>query len=287
MSNSSLVIDPRIIPLVRTLKDQSIKSIDNQKTQKDISSEKTSENSTNHNKIITNKKLIENEKNKNDEKEKPKTNKNVNRFNNKSNTIIKKKTNTKISIDGSAENKVKKDTPDYYRGSVSSNKIQIISKAKEQGQELKPRNTFQLTSGQLTQKKFSNIKTRSKYVQNLLNDMSIKKYKNSCIDILKNDNVVKKLYEQCGFEKTNFSYEHFIQTNFFNKPLFMYKLEMLFLDESNFTRKNFKENFFKNEIIKYLNDYNSNIIYQKQMRDLNSIFKEGFDSLLEFDLFHD
>jgi hypothetical protein len=44
---------------------------------------------------------------------------------------------------------------------------------------------------------------------------------------LKNDNTVKKLYEQAGFEKTNYSYEYFIQNNFFSRPLFLYKLEML------------------------------------------------------------
>ena len=201
--------------------------------------------------------------------------------------MIKKNTNTKISIDGSAENKGKSGTSDHYKGSVSSNKITIYSKNKEQYQTLNSVNTFQLTSSQLKQKKFNNIKTRSKYVQNLLNDMSLKKYKNSCIDILKNDNVVKKIYEQCGFEKTNYSYEYFIQNNFFNKPLFMYKLEMLFLDESNFIKKNFKENFFKNEIIKYLNQYNNENIYQKQMANLKDVFKEGFDNILSFDLFHD
>ena len=283
MSNSSLSIDPRIIPLVRSLKEQNIKTNDNllKKVVQDISSDKTSENST------KNKKIVENEKNKNDDKEKPKRQKSINRFNSKANTMIKKNTNTKISIDGSAENKGKVSTSDHYKGSVSSNKITIYSKNKEQYQTLNPVNTFQLTSSQLKQKKFNNIKTRSKYVQNLLNDMSLKKYKNSCIDILKNDNVVKKLYEQCGFEKTNYSYEYFIQNNFFNKPLFMYKLEMLFLDESNFTKKNFKENFFKNEIIKYLNQYNNEDIYQKQMTNLKDVFKEGFDNILNFDLFHD
>ena len=287
MSNSSLV-DPRIIPLVRSLKEQNIQSKDilTKKTTQDISSEKTSENSTNHNKIKDNKNQIENEKNKNDEKEKPKRKKSINRLNNKSNTMIKKNNNTKISIDGSAENKTKKSTADFYKGSDSSNKIQIISRSKEQHQTMNPIN-FHSTSGQLKEKKFNNIKTRSKYVQNLLNDMNIKKYKNSCIDLVKNDNVVKKLYEQCGFEKTNYSYEQFIQNNFFNNALFMYKLEMLFLDESNFIKKNFKENFFKNEIIKYLKEYNFNNIYNKQMNDLKDVFKEGFESIINFDLFHD
>ena len=51
MSNSSLSIDPRIIPLVRSLKEQNEKSGDilSKKNPQDISSEKTSENSTKHN----------------------------------------------------------------------------------------------------------------------------------------------------------------------------------------------------------------------------------------------
>jgi hypothetical protein len=289
MSNKSLGIDPRIIPLVRTLKEQNIKSSNN--APQDISSEKTSENSTKHNKIIDNKKATESEKNKNEEKEKEisKKQKTSNRFNNKSNTIIKKNINTKISIDGSAENKTKIDLQNRYRGSFSSNKIQIFSKPKEEYQTINSNsvNKFQLTSGQIKEKKYNNMKTRSKYIQNLLNDASIKKYKNSCIDIIKNDNMVKKLYEQCGFEKTNYSYENFIQNNFFNKALFMFKLEILFLDESNFSKKNFKENFFKNEIIKYLNEYNNNKLYQRQMNDLQDVFKEGFESIINFDLFHD
>ena len=285
MSNASLNIDPRIIPLVRSLKEQNEKSpnLQTKVINQDLSSEKTSENSDKA-KILENKKIIENEKNKTDDK-KHKTLIKYNNHNNiRTNTIIKKNTNTKITIDGTPGNKMKSGTSDgNHRGLIQANKIKIISKPKE---TLQPTNTFQMT-GQSKPKKFNNIKTRSKYVQNLLNDMSIKKYKASCIDILKNDNLVKKLYEQCGFEKTNYNYEYFIQNNFFNKPLFMYKLEMLFLDESNFTKKNFKENFFKKEIVKYLNEYNSEDAYQKQVDKLKDVFKEGFDSILNFDLFHD
>ena len=285
MSNASLKIDPRIIPLVRSLKEQNEKLPDlpTKIINQDLSSEKTSENS-NKVKILETKKIIENEKNKTDDKKHKTLTKYSNHNNNRINTIIKKNFNTKITIDGSPGNKIKSGTSDgNNRGLIQSNKIKIISKPKE---TLQPTNTFQMT-GQSKQIKFNNIKTRSKYVQNLLNDMSIKKYKASCIDILKNDNLVKKLYEQCGFEKTNYNYEYFIQNNFFNKPLFMYKLEMLFLDESNFTKKNFKENFFKKEIVKYLNEYNNEDIYQKQVDKLKDVFKEGFESILNFDLFHD
>ena len=218
--------DPRIIPLVRSLKDQPMRS--NKllnKIAEDLSSEKTLENSPkldNDNKNEDNK---NNELNKN--KNPPKKMKSLNKLrssnsNTKHNTTIKK--STKISIDAEAD-KVKSGTSEKKHKTINQgNKIKIVSKNKEQ-----PNNTpniYHLNSGQYGQKKLNNIKTRSKYVQNLLNDMSIKKYKQSCIDILKNDNLIKKLYEDCGFEKTNYNYENFIQNNFFNKALFMYKLEM-------------------------------------------------------------
>ena len=291
MSNSTMSVDPRIIPLVRSLKDQTVKPLLLQKNQ-DISSEKTSENSAKMKSIINKEKLkeIEDEKNKNDDIKKSKKSKNTlpPRFPNKASTMIRKKSSTKISIDGSVDNKMKSGTSDKKRVSMinTSNKIKVISK--EKIQNLNPTSTFHLTS-QNRQKKYNynNIKTRSKYVQNLLSDMNIKKYKQNCIDIVKNDTLVKKLYEQAGFEKTNYSYEYFIHNNFFNNPLFMYKLEMLFMDESNFIKKNFKENFFKNEIVKYLNQFTNEEIYKRQMDSLQNIFKDGFDAINNFDLFHD
>ena len=291
MSNSTMNVDPRIIPLVRSLKDQTVKPLLLQKNQ-DISSEKTSENSAKMKSIINKEKLkeIEDEKNKNDDIKKSKKSKNTlpPRFPNKASTMIRKKSSTKISIDGSVDNKMKSGTSDKKRVSMinTSNKIKVISK--EKIPNLNPTSTFHLTS-QNRQKNYNynNIKTRSKYVQNLLSDMNIKKYKQNCIDIVKNDTLVKKLYEQAGFEKTNYSYEYFIHNNFFNNPLFMYKLEMLFMDESNFIKKNFKENFFKNEIVKYLTQFTNEEIYKRQMDSLQNIFKDGFDAINNFDLFHD
>jgi len=285
MSNSS--IDPRIIPLVRSLKDQSIKPTKN--NIQDISSEKTSENSA---KFKENQKIEEEKDSNNKKEDKPRKSKGNIRLREKSNTIVKKKLSTKISIDGSVDNKlIKTGTAENHRHQAnSSNKIKIISKNKEQ--KFNFTNAFQSPSNLINKKdkdnyNYNKIKTRTKYVQNLLSDMSIKKYKQSCIDLIKNDNTIKKLYEQAGFEKTNFSYEIFIQNNFFDKPLFMYKLEMLFLDESNFNKKNFKENFFKNEMIKYLEHLNSQEIYKTQMDSLKNVFQDVFKNITDFDLFHD
>ena len=285
MSNSS--IDPRIIPLVRSLKDQSLKPTKN--NIQDISSEKTSENSA---KFKENQKIEEEKDSNNKKEDKPRKSKGNIRLREKSNTIVKKKLSTKISIDGSVDNKlIKTGTAENHRHQAnSSNKIKIISKNKEQ--KFNFTNAFQSPSNLINKKdkdnyNYNKIKTRTKYVQNLLSDMSIKKYKQSCIDLIKNDNAIKKLYEQAGFEKTNFSYEIFIQNNFFDKPLFMYKLEMLFLDENNFNKKNFKENFFKNEMIKYLEHLNSQEIYKTQMNSLKNVFQDGFKNITDFDLFHD
>jgi hypothetical protein len=285
MSNSS--IDPRIIPLVRSLKDQSIKPTKN--NIQDISSEKTSENSA---KFKENQKIEEEKDSNNKKEDKPRKSKGNIRLREKSNTMVKKKLSTKISIDGSVDNKlIKTGTAENHRHQAnSSNKIKIISKNKEQ--KFNFTNAFQSPSNLINKKdkdnyNYNKIKTRTKYVQNLLSDMSIKKYKQSCIDLIKNDNTIKKLYEQAGFEKTNFSYEIFIQNNFFDKPLFMYKLEMLFLDENNFNKKNFKENFFKNEMVKYLEHLNSQEIYKTQMNSLKNVFQDGFKNITDFDLFHD
>ena len=294
MSNSTLSVDPRIIPIVRSLKEHSTlnpsQNIDANKIMQDITS------SGNSSKMKL-KEKIENEKNKTDEIRKSKKIKSnsIKRLSNKTNTIVRKKSSTKISIDGSVDKKMKSSTADTHHMNNggnnnninNSNKIKIVSKQKEQ--KINPVSTFHLSSDKPKSKQnnYNNIKTKSKYIQNLMSDISIKKYKQNCIDILKNDNLVKKLYEQAGFEKTNYSYEYFIQTNFFNKPLFMYKLEMLFLEESNFIKKNFKENFFKAEIVKYLSQFTNEEIYKRQMSSLKDVFQEGFKTITNFDLFHD
>jgi len=294
MSNSTLSVDPRIIPIVRSLKEHSTlnpsQNIDANKIMQDITS------SGNSSKMKL-KEKIENEKNKTDEIRKSKKIKSnsIKRLSNKTNTIVRKKSSTKISIDGSVDKKMKSSTADTHHMNNggnnnninNNNKIKIVSKQKEQ--KINPVSTFHLSSDKPKSKQnnYNNIKTKSKYIQNLMSDISIKKYKQNCIDILKNDNLVKKLYEQAGFEKTNYSYEYFIQTNFFNKPLFMYKLEMLFLEESNFIKKNFKENFFKSEIVKYLNEFTNEEIYKRQMTSLKDVFNDGFEAVINFDLFHD
>ena len=292
MSNNSLSVDPRIIPVVRSLKQKATKSKENKpKTQiiQDISSEKTSQNSA---KLQESNNIELNSKNNQKERKSLKTSNisNTKRSSGKSPTIIRKKSSAKISIDGGIDNRLKTGPMNSSLPPVKvANTIKIESKSKEKN--FNQTAILQLYMGQKKQKNdnynYNRIKTRNKYVQNLLSDMNIKKYKQSCIDLIKNDNLIKQLYEKVGLEKTNYSYETFLQNNFFNQKLFMYKLEMLFFDENNFNKKNFKENFFKNEIVKKLNNISDEILYKNQMNSLNDVFKNGFNIIDKFDLFHD
>ena len=292
MSNNSLSVDPRIIPVVRSLKQKATKSKENKpKTQiiQDISSEKTSQNSA---KLQESNNIELNSKNNQKERKSLKTSNisNTKRSSGKSPTIIRKKSSAKISIDGGIDNRLKTGPMNSSLPPVKvANTIKIESKSKEKN--FNQTAILQLYMGQKKQKNdnynYNRIKTRNKYVQNLLSDMNIKKYKQSCIDLIKNDNLIKQLYEKVGLEKTNYSYETFLQNNFFNQKLFMYKLEMLFFDENNFNKKNFKENFFKNEIVKKLNNLHDEILYKTQMNSLNDVFKNGFNIIDKFDLFHD
>ena len=292
-NDKSLSRDPRIIPLVRSLKEEQIRAIKLLNTRgEDISSEKTSDNSPaieneNEDNLNNSKSQEASNNNNNNNKNVPKKPKSLNKIRiSKSNIKYHQanKKGTKISIDAEAEPKTKSGTSEKnIRIPIKNNKIKIVSKNKETS--ITPSNLFRMNQKQLTQKVVN--KNRSKYIQNLLNDISIRKYKQSCVDLLKNDKDLKKLYSECGFEKTNYSYENFIQNNFFNNQLFMFKLEILFLDESNFGKKNFKEVFFKNEITNYLNKIIDEQIYKEQVKHLVDVFKEGFEKINEFDFIHD
>ena len=173
MSNSTLSVDPRIIPIVRSLKEHTTlnpsQNINTNKIIQNITSSKFKE-------------TIENEKNKTDEIRKSKKIKTstITRFPNKSNTVVRKKSSTKISIDGSVDKKMKSGTADNHGN--NNNKIKIISKQKEQ--KINFKNTFHLSSDKQKPKEnnYNNIKTKSKYVQNLMGIISekLKENTNDC-----------------------------------------------------------------------------------------------------------
>ena len=270
MENTKKSIDSRIIPAIRNLKDKSGNKRKDYKSKTNIPQEIHKNNYIREGSL-------------------DKAHLNLNNKLSPSSKNLRKYFPDKIYIDGSIEQKTKP-TPSSNKSILNNtnNKIKIVSKTKEIIQKnplLSKTMKYNTNYKSINLDKYNDFKSRKKYIQNLLNDASIKKYKKSCIDIIKNDNEIKNLFEQCGFEKSNVFYENFIYNNFFSKELFMLKLEMLFLNKNNFIKKNFKENFFKNEIKKYFNNYIENTIYNQQINNLNLAIQDTFNFVNSFELF--
>ena len=105
---------------------------------------------------------------------------------------------------------------------------------------------------------------KSDYQKNLLSKKSIDKYKEECVNLIKKEPEMKKLLAQIGINKDE-DYLLYITNTFFNKPYFLFSLEILILEaveEANtlkvFRTKNVlplkvvKENFYRDEILKDL-----------------------------------
>ena len=104
---------------------------------------------------------------------------------------------------------------------------------------------------------------KSDYQKNLLSKKSIDKYKEECLNLIKKEPEMKNLLAQIGINNDD-DYLLYITNNFFNKPYFLFSLEILILEtveEANTlkvfrTNKNVlplkvvKENFYRDEIIK-------------------------------------
>ena len=125
-------------------------------------------------------------------------------------------------------------------------------------------------------------KGKTKYILNLLNDTSLKKYKQSCISFLKEDDLIKNLYEENGFEKTNFSYDNFLEKNFFSSKLFLFKLEIMLTSE-DFAKKNAKDKFFKKEITNLLKRMKKDKEIIDKKNNLNKFFEGQFSFIKSFD----
>ena len=125
-------------------------------------------------------------------------------------------------------------------------------------------------------------KGKTKYILNLLNDTSLKKYKQSCISFLKEDDLIKNLYEENGFEKTNFSYDNFLEKNFFSSKLFLFKLEIMLTSE-DFAKKNAKDKFFKKEITNFLKRMKEDKEIIDKKNNLNKFFEGQFSFIKSFD----
>ena len=188
----------------------------------------------------------------------------------------------KISIDG-AENNLNNNNLNNNNINNKENKLNELNLKERLSQSLRNpinfnhKNSINLNNG------FR--KGKSKYIQSLLSDTSMKKYKQTCISFLKEDELIKKLYEDNGFEKTNFSYDNFLEKNFFNSKLFLFKLEIIIMSEDFTIKKNTKEKFFKKEIINFLKKMKDDKSYIDKKNNLKQCFDTQFSFIKNFDLF--
>jgi len=279
--------DARIVQAVRKLKSSKVseqngevrKNQEDVKQTRNISSKKITINSTtndeNSNKSST--PLSQIVKSNNTNKVNPNNSSNIienntpNQNNKIRKDIIKSSSKTKISIDGSV---VKPNTG-------STNKT--ISH---------PNKTFDYE----TLKKYKK-RQKSDYQKNLLSKKSIEKCKEECINLIKKDSEMKNLLAQIGINKDD-DYLLYITNTFFNKPYFLFTLEILILEtveEANTlkvfrTNKNVlplkvvKENFYRDEIIKDLKLKIYEEEYNNKFNNLMTNLDNFIDSLKKAEL---
>ena len=178
--------------------------------------------------------------------------------------LVKNNSKSRISIDGSL----------MKPGTSSTNKTQT-----------KTQKSFDYE----TLKKYKKRKI-SDYQKNLLSAKSLEKYKEECVNLINKDIEIKTLLSQIGITKDK-DYLLYITNNFFNKPHFLFTLEILILEaveEANTlkvfrTNKNVlplkvvKENYYRDEIIKNL----KLIIYEQEYNYKYNNFKNSLDNFLD------
>ena len=123
-------------------------------------------------------------------------------------------------------------------------------------------------------------KQNTAFQKNLLSNDNINKYKEEFVNVIKKDKNIKGMLSKLNLIKDDNYYEY-VENHFFNKPHFLFVLEMLIFDEVEqantlkvFRTKNvvplkvIKENYFKDEITKELQKEIYQIEYQNKAQSL-------------------
>ena len=123
-------------------------------------------------------------------------------------------------------------------------------------------------------------KQNTTFQKNLLSTDNINKYKEEFVNVIKKDKNIKSMLAKLNLIKDD-NYIEYVENNFFNKPHFMFVLEMLIFDEVEqastlkvFRTKNvvplkvIKENYFKDEITKELQKKIYQLEYQNKAQNL-------------------
>jgi hypothetical protein len=186
-------------------------------------------------------------------------------------------------LNGSNKNHISKND---ISKSNSNNKITIDADLQKPntGSTNKTAKTFDYE----TLKRYKKRK-QSDYQKNLLSKESIEKYKSECVNLIKKENELKNLLAQMGIVKDE-DYLLYITNTFFNKPHFLFSLEILIMEtveESNKLKvfrnvkkvlplKVVKENFYRDEIKKDLNLK----IYEGEYNNKFNNFMQSLDNFI-------
>ena len=208
----------------------------------------------------------------------------IDKKNSTNNNLIKVNSSSNNNIlNGSNKNHISKND---ISKSNSNNKITID--ADIQKPNTSSTNKTTKTFDYETLKRYKKRK-QSDYQKNLLSKESIEKYKSECVNLIKKENELKNLLAQMGMVKDD-DYLLYITNTFFNKPHFLFSLEILIMEtveESNKLKvfrnvkkvlplKVVKENFYRDEIKKDLNLK----IYEGEYNNKFNNFMQSLDNFI-------
>lgn len=208
----------------------------------------------------------------------------IDKKNSTNNNLIKVNSSSNNNIlNGSNKNYISKND---ISKSNSNNKITID--ADIQKPNTSSTNKTTKTFDYETLKRYKKRK-QSDYQKNLLSKESIEKYKSECVNLIKKENELKNLLAQMGMVKDD-DYLLYITNTFFNKPHFLFSLEILIMEtveESNKLKvfrnvkkvlplKVVKENFYRDEIKKDLNLK----IYEGEYNNKFNNFMQNLDNFI-------
>jgi len=174
---------------------------------------------------------------------------------------------------------------------ISSSKIQLDGSVKNNNN-----NTNQIDNNKIRVFDYETLKRYKKkhnivFQKNLLSQENIFKYKEEFVAMIKKDKNIKNMLNKLNLIDED-NYMDYVQNNFFNKPHFLFVLEMLIFNEveqANTLKvfrtkqvlplKVVKENYFRNEINKELEKKIYQLDYENKVQNLVNNIDNFIDNI--------
>ena len=127
--------------------------------------------------------------------------------------------------------------------------------------------------------KMMNYSEKNDYQRKVTNNVAIEKFKQQCLQIVKEDEKVKEKVEMLNITDPH----RFLDEYLFNDDNFLTRLEY-FLLYKNGNTKNLKNNFFRNEILKVINYKTLDVDFNSKINDVISSMNLQFEMIENFKL---